>query len=418
MKHFSVLLVLLSVTGVSVAATIHVPANQPTIQAGINAAKNGDRVVVARGTYFENINFAGKAITVVASGGRTVTIIDGGHAGRVVTFDSGEGRESVLEGFTVQNGNASLEGGGIYIFNASPTIKLNTVTNNVACGSGAGIAVEFSSALVQNNVISSNSESGCTGGLGGGLYVGGAGSALVTGNTIQKNSATFGGGMALFATTTPTLENNVIHGNVATDQTSQGGGLWIVDSSEALLVQNLIYNNTATQGAGAYVSVSGDTPGPTFINNTIVGTASSLQSSALYASISQQGLFYNNLMIGASGTSAVYCYTSLYETTPIFTNNDAYSPNGAGLTGSCASQSGQTGNLSVNPMFVAAANFRLRARSPAIDAGDNAAPDLPPLDLAGKPRIVDGNGGGTAIIDMGAYEYQPPASSSVIPDQR
>ena len=160
MKHFSVLLVLLSVTGVSVAATIHVPANQPTIQAGINAAKNGDRVVVARGTYFENINFAGKAITVVASGGRTVTIIDGGHAGRVVTFDSGEGRESVLEGFTVQNGNASLEGGGIYIFNASPTIKLNTVTNNVACGSGAGIAVEFSSALVQNNVISSNSESG------------------------------------------------------------------------------------------------------------------------------------------------------------------------------------------------------------------------------------------------------------------
>ncbi|HWO36584.1 MAG TPA: choice-of-anchor Q domain-containing protein [Candidatus Acidoferrum sp.] len=93
-------------------------------------------------------------------------------------------------------------------------------------------------------------------------------------------------------------------------------------------------------------------------------------------------------MIGASGTSAVYCYTSLYETTPIFTNNDAYSPNGAGLTGSCASQSGQTGNLSVNPMFVAAANFRLKAGSPAIDAGDNAAPDLPPLDLAGKPRAA------------------------------
>ncbi|HWO36583.1 MAG TPA: right-handed parallel beta-helix repeat-containing protein [Candidatus Acidoferrum sp.] len=254
MKRFSVLLVLLLVTGASVAATIHVPANQPTIQAGINAAKNGDRVVVARGTYFENINFAGKAITVAASSGRTVTIIDGGHAGSVVTFDSGEGRDSVLEGFTVQNGNASLEGGGIYIFNASPAIKLNTVTNNVACGSGAGIAVEFSSALVQNNVISSNSESGCTGGLGGGLYVGGAGSALVTGNTIQKNSATFGGGMALFATTTPTLENNVIHGNVATDQTSQGGGLWIVDSSEALLVQNLIYNNTATQGAQAPMS--------------------------------------------------------------------------------------------------------------------------------------------------------------------
>ena len=52
------------------AAIINVPADQPTIQAGINAAVNGDTVLVAPGTYIENIDFIGKAITVKSSGGR------------------------------------------------------------------------------------------------------------------------------------------------------------------------------------------------------------------------------------------------------------------------------------------------------------------------------------------------------------
>ena len=42
----------------------NVPGDEPTIQAGIDAAMNGDEVVVAQGEYFENINFNGKAITV------------------------------------------------------------------------------------------------------------------------------------------------------------------------------------------------------------------------------------------------------------------------------------------------------------------------------------------------------------------
>ena len=61
--------------------TIHVPADQPTIQAAINAASNGDTVLVAPGTYLENINFNGKSITVTSSGGPSVTIIDGNAKG-------------------------------------------------------------------------------------------------------------------------------------------------------------------------------------------------------------------------------------------------------------------------------------------------------------------------------------------------
>jgi hypothetical protein len=49
--------------------TIHVPADQPTIQKAINVAANGDTVLVAPGTYVENIDFSGKVITVVSSNG-------------------------------------------------------------------------------------------------------------------------------------------------------------------------------------------------------------------------------------------------------------------------------------------------------------------------------------------------------------
>lgn len=421
MKRSPVLCLLLSAA--PYAAVIHVPADQPTIQAAINAAKNGDIVLVAPGTYFENINFAGKAIAVKSSGGRKVTIIDGGHAGSVVTFNTGEGLKSSLSGFTIQNGSGGYasgdDGGGIYISNSSPTITGNIVTNNTACDGGAGIAVLFSSALVQGNTVSNNSQLGCSGGVGGaGIEVGGAGSAQIIGNTIQNNSwaSSSGGGIAVDAAGTPTLMNNIIRGNVAYSH-GQGGGIYIINVSDALIVQNLIYNNTAGQGSGIYFGVVYGYRGPLLVNNTIVGTSSSPQGSAVYADgFDDQVQFFNNLMIGPRGANAVYCDSTYDQTPPTFTNNDAYSANGSGLQGTCAAQGSSNGNISADPMFAGTvSNFHLKAGSPAIDAGDNSAPNLRPLDLSGKPRIVNGDGDGLVIIDMGAYEYQPPAPEAATP---
>ena len=108
---------------VGVADTIHVPGDFTTIQAAIDAAVSGaDEVVVAPGTYIEAIDFVGKAITVRSSGGPDVTTIDGNGAPHVVQCITGEGLDTILDGFTITGGNAVL-GGGTFNDASSPTVN-------------------------------------------------------------------------------------------------------------------------------------------------------------------------------------------------------------------------------------------------------------------------------------------------------
>jgi len=409
-KRFYLGFVLTTSVAVSIAnaATINVPADQPTIQAGINAASNGDTVLVAPGTYTENINFMGKAITVTSSAGAKTTIIDGGQVAPVATFSSGEGSKSILRRFTLQNGVATVDssfgGGGVSIGGSSPTIADNIIQNNSACGDGGGIAVSAGSPLIKDNTIKNNFQSGCEGGIGGGgIAVLSAGSAQIIGNKIQNNAwPGNGGGIALDAAGTPTIMNNIISNNSAAG--GQGGGIYIInDSTNALIVQNLFYGNTGSQGGAIYLGIPDGSPPPVLVNNTIIGGTGATQGSAVYATgFDSHVQFFNNLMIGLSGQNAVYCDGTYSHKPPTFTNNDAYSPSGSGLEGTCASESKKNGNISLDPLFVNPKHnkYQLQSGSPAINTGDISAPDLPKKDLAGKPRTVDGT------VDMGAYESQ------------
>jgi hypothetical protein len=152
--------------------------NFTTIQEGINASSNSDTVLVYTGTYFENIDFIGKNITVASLFLTTndesyisQTIIDGNGNGSVVSIISGEDETTLLCGFTIQNGTGTLYvqdfyGGGIYCLNSSPIIRKCLIKGNSANG-GGGIYIKYSHPTLKGVTITDNHAFS----VGGGIYI-------------------------------------------------------------------------------------------------------------------------------------------------------------------------------------------------------------------------------------------------------
>jgi len=389
------------------AAALVVVAPGQSIQAAIDAAVDGDRIVVQPGIYVENLHFQGKAITLESAEGPADTVLDGGNAGTVVTFDGGESREAVLRGFTITRGSADFDGGGILIQGASPVITGNVVTGNRAID-GAGIATNFASPLVQGNRITANR---ATGG-GGGLSLGGDSTPEILDNEISDNDASTGGGLELFAAGTPLIQGNVIRRNSASSLSffSPGGGaISMFNRSDAQIVGNLIVDNSARNGGGVAWLVPSGARGPFLLNNTIAGNDGTMGSAIFADGFDRDALLVNNLLVALNAQGAVFCDSFNDQNPPTFRFNDVHSRLGFAFGGTCSdAQIGMAGNISVAPRFADAAlgNYALAADSPAIDAGDplTLAAALPPSDLAGAPRIGDGDGDGLAVVDLGAYE--------------
>jgi hypothetical protein len=397
-------------TGTSEAATIRVPADAPTIQAGIAASANGDTVLVAPGTYFERINFLGKAITVASEQGPELTTIDGRRTGTVVTFLSREGRSSVLSGFTIRGGFTMFTGAGIQIGSSSPTIRGNIVTDNTGC-SGIGISSTAGAPRIEGNKIVKNAVTECTGAWGIGIYILGSASgaaAEIVDNEISDNTSigsTSGGGVGLFGPGAALLRANAIRNNMTVGPygCGWGGGIAATSSSAATIVDNLIVGNYACFGGG--VDWGGIVGTNVWINNTVAGNTATL----FYPGVHIQGYAFNQLfnnVFTATSGPALFCETNP-TTLAVLTANDVFTSSGAAYAGNCADPTGTDGNISADPSFIdpAHGDYRLLMTSPAIDAGSDAAPSLPATDITGTPRIVDGNGDGLAHIDMGAFEY-------------
>lgn len=396
------------------ADTIRVPADVTTIQGAIDRAAPGDTVLVAPGSYFENVIINGTDVVLESEGGPDVTAIDGGRRGSVVTVLAGATRATVIRGFTIRNGDHPAGGAGIRIEMSSPWIVGNRVVDNFGC-SGVGIYSYFSSPLLERNVISRNASYGWTGCRGGGLYVGGAGAAEVIENEVSDNRVDAGGGgIDLLAVGRLVLAGNRVLRNEVTS--GQGGGLAIANASEVEVIQNLIAGNRATQGGGGIqYTVPLGALGPRFVANTVAANEAP-NGAALLASGFDAGVeIVDNVLVSPSGP-AVLCDATFDSTAPSLRANLVWSSGGPATAGACATLPSGAANVVADPQFVnpAAWDFRLALSSPGIDAGDASATGIPPLDLAGEPRLVDARGTFTPRLDMGAFEFQPPVTPTAI----
>jgi hypothetical protein len=264
-----------------------------------------------------------------------------------------------LDGFIITAGKADGQpfdnterGAGLYLVNSSPALRNLVFSGNKADGPGGGMDLTGSSPTLTNVTFSGNSAN-----RGGGMSNEYSSSPTLTNVTFSGNSAdSYGGGMFNYSSSSPTLRNVTFSGNSA----NRGGGMFN-DNSSPTLRNAIVWGNTASNGPSIY----------NFGSSTPTVTYSDIQG----------------------------CFT------------------GSTWNGSCGTNGG--GNIEADPLFVnaAAGNLRLKGGSPAIDAGNNSfVPSGITTDLDGKPRIQDGNGDGVAIVDMGAYEAQPPVADAG-PDQ-
>ncbi|HID93181.1 MAG TPA: DUF1565 domain-containing protein [bacterium (Candidatus Stahlbacteria)] len=257
------LLMILGIYGCTTAphipTTIYVPDDYSTIQEALDAASTGDTVLVAPGTYYENIIWPHTDdIVLLSECGPDSTIIDGKGGGDVIRIGTGVDSTTVIKGFTIKNAIS-----GIYCYiHSSPTIIGNVITEHITgAREGGGICCKGgSSPLIVNNTISNNTTIG--------IYCKDS-SPLIFGNTITNNSYSLGAIYCKYSS--PVIEGNTISenkcrgihiwagaptitGNTITDNFTAGifceGG---ISRSYPVISANIISNN---RGDGIYAGTS------------------------------------------------------------------------------------------------------------------------------------------------------------------
>ncbi|MEO0082009.1 MAG: right-handed parallel beta-helix repeat-containing protein [candidate division WOR-3 bacterium] len=291
------------------ALVIHVPSEQPTIQAGLNAARTGDTVLVASGTYFERLTWPARdGITLLSEAGPDSTIVNARDSGRVVTMNALDYTSATrLCGFTLTRGLVSTypgNGAGLWC-RGSPEICHNHITDNhlstmgygggvYADGAplfhdnlvawdtiwneggggwryGAGVFCSGSGIFIQN-VFLENCAMGGEGGFwyGGGLHLAG-GRPVVFANLFLRNrmgtstgGISYGGGLYV-NNATAYVVNNTFVANVCSTAITHGAGIFVENSSTSIVKNNILFGNICDGlgRAGGAIASYPDTLGET-----------------------------------------------------------------------------------------------------------------------------------------------------------
>ncbi len=271
-----------------------------------------------------------------------------------------------------RNGQASEEGGAIYnVYSSSLTLTRCTFTDNTSGGALGGAIFTQASSLTASECTFTRNH----GGYRGGAICAMSSPMALTNCVFQGNTAGFGAAIDTSSLSSLTLTNCLFSGN----QSYRGGTLSI---ASATLTNCTFSGNGASENGGAIL---------------LQGGTLSIRNSILWGD--SAAIDGNEIYIAPYGSSTVNFDHSIVMgvgADPAFVR--APSPGADGRFGTADDDYG---------------DLRLRSYSPGIDAGNNAAvPAGITTDLAGNPRFVAVRGS-SAIVDIGAYEYQPPLTYRV-----
>jgi hypothetical protein len=385
---------------------IHVPGDHATIQSAIDAATPGDEILVAPGSYAETIDFKGKAIALRSSGGPEFTVIDGSGLNQsVVRCVSGEGPDTILQGFTITGGSAVF-GGGMRNEGSSPTVLDCIFKGNSATDRGGGMYNDLANPSVDGCVFRENFATA----MGGGMY-NQRSSPTIARSEFHMNFANKGGGMRNYIDAHPTVSDCVFSYNTAG---AEGGGMDNRKNSNPMVTRCVFVGNTAVSGGGGmhnYVG-KGVATGDPVVTNSLFIENSAMEGGGMRNN-DPHPVITNCTFTGNTGGAISNNNGSVPTVVnAIVWGNLGGSINGSSMVSFSDVEGGHAGteNLDADPLFLDPSgefgNYRLASGSPCLDRGDNDAPHLPATDLDGNSRISNGS------VDIGAYEDVACGSSA------
>ncbi len=242
----------------TVVDAVEVPSEAATIQAGINAAADGQCVLVSNGTYSERIVFpTTKSVTVQSVYGAATTTIQGdGTNGQVVDISSGA-HSAVLDGFTIDNQGSVITNSntrGILVDSLSaPLIKNCIIQGNQPTGSGGGIYLLNASTTTATTLLNIN-VIGNTAQYGAGIRCDNSKLAITSSSVSSNTTTRDGGGIYLSgASSTVTITDSNIDNNTVSNTAYSGGGIFLDDNTAATISGGSSINgNTAGSGGAVY----------------------------------------------------------------------------------------------------------------------------------------------------------------------